>query len=201
MMIPRFEHMAVPQHSAEPWQIRLFRCTSYAPGWFSCPIGFKQGRQVPATPKRCSCNREQALKTVFPSVHEREAAHQQMDKQPRPYLPANGVSAVAQVVARWRNGSADGGECRRVHLECIAHVVESERMGEVSVQQRNHMAPRRERPTLDIHAMLLGKVRDHVARNQFADLFQCCISMSGWFVCVFHALQMEDFNGICQPFF
>ncbi len=138
MMVPRFEHMAVPQHSAEPWQIRLFRCTSYAPGWFGCPIGFKQGRQVPATPKRYSCNREQALETVFPSVHEREAAHQQMDKQPRLGLPANGV--------------------------------ESERMGEVSVQQRNQMAPRRERPTSDIHAMLLGKVREHVARNQFADL-------------------------------
>ncbi len=109
MMIPRFEHMAVPQHSAEPWQIRLFRCTSYAPGWFGCPIGFKQGRQVPATPKRCSCTREQALETVFSSVHERKAAHQQMDKQPHPDLPANGVGAVAKEVGE---------------LECLLNLLE-----------------------------------------------------------------------------
>ena len=98
MMVERFEHMAVPQHLAEPRQIRLFRRTPNAAGWFGCPIGFKQCGKAPPAPKHRAHNSELPLEAVLPSVHEREAAHQQVDKQPHPDLPAHGVGAVAQKV-------------------------------------------------------------------------------------------------------
>lgn len=443
-MIPRFKQLAVPQHLDEPRKIRLFRCSSDTTEWFGCPIGFKQGGQVPPTPKRGSYDGEQTLKTVIPSVHEFEAAHQQMDEQSGPYLPAHGIGTVAEevgelerllyffkehldvpaaavelghcpctpfkvvgqkdhldvlavdfdecydpaqftrvgrlrliereyddlvtkdalvvrrfersyyrvlhvvfcsaspidaafrkleemleldvsliehndftgfqlitqaqglaavmvfcgidngatrkealqiqtqvtlgggltaavlcpvhavgyklyrgrikrmnrlaeaaevstahlalrkaghrihqmrhhapikffghvrvanlirmaeVVARWRNRIADGGECRRIHLECIANIVKSERMSKVGIQQRNHMAPRRVRPALGINTMLFRKVRDHVSGNQIAQLLQGCIPMSGWFVFLslfFHTLRVEDLDGTYQPFY
>ena len=443
-MIPRFKQLAVPQHLDEPRQIRLFRSSSDATGWFGCPIGFQQGGQVPATPKRSPNDGEQALEAVIPSVHEFEAAHQQMDEQPCPYLPAYGIGAVAekvgelerlldffkehldippaavelrdrpraplqmvgqedhfyilavdlhegydaaqlarvgllrffehqlddfvakdalvfgrfegsyhralhvvfrsprpinaalrqlkemlkldvslveyndfsglkvgtqaqgltavmvfcsvdngasrkealqvqthvalrgglaaavlcpvhaighqlyrgriermdrlteaakistahlalrkarhrvhqmlhhapieffghvriahlvrmaQVVARRRNRTADGGERSRIHLESIAHIVKSERMSKVGIQQRNHMAPWRVRPASGIDAMLLRKVRDHVSGNQIAQLLQGCIPMSGWFVFLslfFHTLRVEDLELTSQPFY
>ena len=110
---------------------------------------------------------------------------------------------VTQIIARWGNRPAKGRKRGFVHLECIAHVVESDRMGKVGVQQRNHMAPRRERSASGLHAMLLGKVRDHVSGNQIAQLLQGCIPMSGWFVFLslfFHTLRVEDLDGTCQLF-
>ncbi len=62
--------------------------------------------------------------------------------------------------------------------------IESERMGGMSVQQRNRMAPRRVRPALGLDSMFIRKVRDHAARNQIAHFIQCCILMLG-LVCVF----------------
>jgi hypothetical protein len=73
----------------------------------------------------------------------------------------------------------------------------------VGVDQRNHMAPRRERSASGFHAMLLGKVRDHVSGNQIAQLLQGCIPMSGWCVCLslfFHTLRVEDLDGTYQLF-
>ena len=434
-MVPRFKQLAVPQHLDEPRQIRLFRRTSYATGWFGCPIEFQQDRQVPAAPKRGSYNGELALKAMIPTVHKFETAHQQVDEQPHPDLPAYGVGAVAyevgelerlldlleehfdiptaavefgdrprapfevvgdegdldilavdfnecdnpaqfarigflrriklhlndlvaqdalvpggfegarhfvlhvvlrpanppdvalrqfkemlelvvrlvehgdfaglevsaqawghravvvlrriddgaagqealqveaqvelgrslatavlrpvhavgdqldrgrvqrmdrlteapkvsapnlalrearnricqmlhhapvklfghvriahlvrmaQGVARGRNRPADSRERCCIHLKRVAHIIKPKRMGEVGVQQRNHMAPRRERPAPGIDAMLLRKVRHHVSRNQIAQLFQDCIPMSGWFVFLslfFHTLRVED---------
>ena len=97
-MFSRFMHLAIPQLLDKPRQIRLFWSTSYATGWFGCPIGFNQFGKVPASPKRDPYDSEQALKAVIPSMHEFEAAHQQMDEQPRPYLPAHGIGTVAEEV-------------------------------------------------------------------------------------------------------
>lgn len=442
-MVALSRQLAVPQHLAEPRQIRQFRRSSYAPGRFGCPIGFKQDRQIPATPQRCPYNREQALEAMFPSVDERKAAHEKMDQKPHPDLPPNGVGAVAEevgelkrlldlleehldipaaavefsdrpraplqvvghedhlnilsvdldegndaaqfarirllrsfkrhldhlvaqdtlvpsgvespnhivlhvvlrpadppnaalgqleemlelrvglikhgdftgfepstklyrlcavmmlgrvddsalrkealqvktqmalrsglsssvlspvhavgnqldrgrihrinslteaaqvspaylalrkarnrihqvlhhtpvklfghvgisnlvgmteVVARWRNGSADRGKRGRVHLKRIAYIIKAKRMGEVSVQQRNRVAPRCVRPAVGIDSMLLCKVRDHVARNQIAHLLQGCIPMTGWLVLVslcFHTLRVEDSERTSQLF-
>ena len=440
-MVAHSRQLAVPQHLAEPRQIRQFRRSAYASRRFGCPIGFKQDRQIPATPKRCPYNREQALEAVFPSVHERKAAHEQMDQQPHPDLPSNRVGTVTkeigelkrllyllkehldvpsaavefgdrpraplqvvghedhldilsvdldeghdaaqfarigifrffkchfdhlvaqdtlvlggiesphdlvlhvvlrpanppdaalgqfeemlelgvglveygdftgfkpgakisclgavmmfrrvddsalrkealqvkaqmalgsgftatvlgpvhtvgnqldrarvqrmdrlaeatqvstahlalreagngvhqvlhhapvkffghvgisnlvsmtEVVTRGRDGSANRRERCRVHLKCIAYIIESERMGGVSVQQRYRMAPRGVRATLRIDSMLLRKVRYHVARNHIAHLLQCCIPMSGWLVFLFfHTLRVEDLNSTCQLF-
>ena len=105
---------------------------------------------------------------------------------------------MTQVVARWQNRPAKGRKCRDVHLEAVVYVVESNRMGKMGVCQRNHMAPRSEGSTLSFNAMLLGKVRDHVSRNQIAQLLQGCIPMSGWFVFLslfFHTLRVEDLDG------
>ena len=443
-MIPRFKQLAVPQHLDEPRQICLFRSSSYATGWFGCPIGFKQRGQVPSTPKRGSYDGEQALETVIPSVHELETAHQQMDEQSGPYLPAHGIGAVAkkigelerlfdffkehldvpaatvelghcprtpfkvvrqkdhldvlavdfdeyhdpaqfarvgrlrfverefnhlvtkdalvvrrfegayhrvlhiifrstrpintalrqlkemlkfdislveyndfsgfkvgtqaqglatvmvfcrvdngasrkealqvqthvalrgglasavlcpvhaighqlyrgriermdrlseaaevstthlafrkaghrvhqmlhhapiklfghvrvanlvrvaQIITRRRNRAADRGKRRRIHLECIAHIVKPERMSKVGIQQRNYMTPWRVRPASGIDAMLFRKVRDHVSGNQIAQLLQGCIPMSGWFVFLslfFHTLRVEDLELTSQPFY
>ena len=97
-MVSRFEHMAVPQLLDEPRQIRLFRRGAHTPGRFGCPIGFNKGGQVPAMPKRCAYHSEQALEAVIPSVHERQATHEQMNQQSHPNLPANGVGTMAEEV-------------------------------------------------------------------------------------------------------
>ena len=110
---------------------------------------------------------------------------------------------VTQIIARWGNRPAKGRKCSFVHLERIAHIVESDRMGKVGVHQRNYMAPRCERPASGFYAMLLRKVRDHVPGNQIAQLLQGCIPMSGWFVFLslfFHTLRVEDLDGTYQPF-
>ena len=70
--------------------------------------------------------------------------------------------------------------------------------------KQNHMAPWRVRPASGIDAMLLRKVRDHVSRNQIAQLLQGCIPMSGWFVFLslfFHTLRVEDLELTSQPFY
>jgi len=119
-MVVFLKQLAVPQRLSEPRQVRQFRRSSYAPRRFGCPIGFKQDRQIPATPKRSPYNREQAFEAVFPSVHEGKASHEQMDQQPHPDLPPNGIGAVAEKV----------GELKRLldlfeeHLDIPAAAVE-----------------------------------------------------------------------------
>ena len=108
---------------------------------------------------------------------------------------------MTQVVARRWNRTTNGGERRRIHLERIAHIVKSKRMGEMGIQQRNHMAPRCVCPAAGIDPMLLRKVRNHVSRNQIAQLLQGCIPMSGWFVFLslfFHTLRVEDLEHTYQ---
>ena len=111
---------------------------------------------------------------------------------------------VTQIIARWGNRLANSRKCRSIHLEAVAYVVKPDRMGKVGVYQRNHMAPRRERPASGFDTMFLGKVRDHVSGNQIAQLLQGCIPVSGWFVFLslfFHTLRVEDLDGTYQPFY
>ena len=98
-MVAPFKRLAVPQQSTESRQIRQFGGGSYASGWFGCPIGQQQEIQIPTSPERCSYNGKEAFETVLPAVHERKAAHQQVNQQAHPYLPAHRIGAATKEVA------------------------------------------------------------------------------------------------------
>ena len=185
-MISRCEQMAVPQQSAKPRQIRQFGGHKHAPGWFGCPIGFEQSKKMPTAPKHCA-----------PTVNKRVKLCDQ------PCMKARHRMSRSASEPRWRNRSTNRGERRLVHLKRVAHVIESDRMRKASMQQRDHMAPRRERSASSLQAMLLGQIRNYVPRNQIAELLQGCIPMSGWLVFLsmfFHTLRVEDLDGTFQSF-
>ena len=79
---------------------------------------------------------------------------------------------MAERVAGRRRGAAQRPQRRRPQPQAVAHVVQTERVGQLRVEQRHHMAPRRERARLGVNAVLAGELRDEVGRNQFDELPQ-----------------------------
>ena len=109
---------------------------------------------------------------------------------------------VAQVVpTRWRR-PANRFQGTRVHAQGIADIVQPNRVCHLSVQQRNHMAPRSECPTLVVHTEFLGQMENQMAWNQIAQLLENGVRMTCWSVVlvVFHTLRVEDFTAAFQPF-
>jgi len=99
-MVAPITRLAVPQQLPESRQIRHFGGGSYSTGWFGCPIGLKQKIQIPTSPKRGSYNGNEPFEAVLPAVHESKATHQQMNQQSHPDLPADGIGAVPEEIAK-----------------------------------------------------------------------------------------------------
>ncbi len=130
--------------------------------------------------------------------------------QVRHDLPVQGLGhpavahpvGMAQVVAARRRRAANAGERPGVHAQRVTDVVEPDGVRHLREDQRDHVAPRRERPALGIHAVFFGQARDQMPRNQVAQLLEDGIRMARWNVVVvfFHTLRVEDFRATFQPF-
>jgi hypothetical protein len=72
----------------------------------------------------------------------------------------------------------------------VTHVVETETVGELSVEQADDVAPRTEGAGLIFHAGLACQVRHQMRRNEVAKLAQERKLAAGWLVAslFFHAL-------------
>ena len=69
---------------------------------------------------------------------------------------------VGEGVLARRGGTANGRQRTRVQPQGMARVVESQLVGELGVEQTDHMDPRTKRPGLDLHPGVLGQPRDEI---------------------------------------
>ena len=60
----------------------------------------------------------------------------------------------------------------RVQPQRIAHVVESQGVGQLGVEQADHMAPRPKRPGLGVYPGVPGQLRHEMSGNEIAELMQ-----------------------------
>lgn len=79
-------------------------------------------------------------------------------------------------------GTANGQQGIRVQAQRIAHVVESQRVGQLGVEQTGHMAPRAKRPGLGVHAGVPGQPRHAMIGNEIAELVQQRELAARWLV-------------------
>src|SRR5208282_1210315 len=84
-------------------------------------------------------------------------------------------------------------QCRQrpgVQAQSVAHVIESQAVGQLRVEQADDMAPRTERAGVIFHAGLVGQMRHQMRRNEVAKLAQERKLAAGWLVSclIFHAL-------------
>ena len=110
-------------------------------------------------------------------------APQVLQRRPEQLLGHIGVAlavGVRQSIAARGDGPTDSAQRTAVGAQVIAEVVETERVGQLRMDQSNHMAPGSERPTLLVHAVLARELRDLVGRDQFDNLPQDGHVTLGW---------------------
>ena len=74
------------------------------------------------------------------------------------------------VATRWRGSSNRGKEPSMP--QGIAHIIETDRMGQLRIEHRHDMTPWQKTTTQSIHSRLLGKLWYQMARNEVAELLQ-----------------------------
>lgn len=79
---------------------------------------------------------------------------------------------VTQRIARGRRRSPQRAQRRRPQPQPITHIVQTQRVTQLRVQQRHHMAERTKRARLFIHPVLARQLRHQIRRNQFDQLAQ-----------------------------
>ena len=77
-----------------------------------------------------------------------------------------------QAIAAGRRGTANGGEFALVVAQRVANVVESGRMRQLGVQQRNHMTPGRIGAPFLLDAVPARQLGDQMAGDERTDLMQ-----------------------------
>ena len=75
---------------------------------------------------------------------------------------------VRECVFRGRHRIANPQQFRRMILQRVANIVQTERVRELRVEQGDHMGPGTEGPGLLVHTVFPGDLRNKVARNQLA---------------------------------
>lgn len=110
-------------------------------------------------------------------------ALQVLEGAPEQLFGHRGVASLARMrhtVATRGRRAADARQPADVMTQRIAHVVESDRVGHLRIQQRHHMAPRAERTRHRFHAGLARQLRHHMARDQVAKLREDRELAPGW---------------------
>ena len=79
-----------------------------------------------------------------------------------------------------------------MQVKSVADVIESNRMGELGVQQSDHLAPRAERPGLLLDSMFPGQLGDQVVWDEVAELPEDGEFGAGWLrrFSVFHPCRV-----------
>jgi hypothetical protein len=134
----------------------------------------------------------------------RVEAAQMLQHRPEQLLPQRGVTSaigVGQIIARRRSGRADADEQARMQSQAVADVVETDGVGQLRVEQRDHMTPRRIGSRLALHSGLSGQLGHQKRRNQIANLVQDAELTLAWAggrlgsgMSIFHPLLVEPFR-------
>ena len=84
----------------ESWKIGVLWGGQVSKMSTCCPTESKQFPQINFSPQRRSQQREQPVERVAPATSHAQKAHQDIEQQCRPDLPADRVCAVAQEIAQ-----------------------------------------------------------------------------------------------------
>jgi len=76
----------------------------------------------------------------------------------------------------------------------ITHVIETDRVSQLRVEHRDHMAPCRKRPARFVHPRLSRQLRHQMGRNEIAELSQNAELGCRWAGLVFHTLPHGRFK-------
>jgi len=86
---------------------------------------------------------------------------------------------VRERIAGGCNRATNRSQFGSVMAKAIAHVVQSDRMGQLGEQKTHNVTPRREGAGLLVYAMLARKFLRQVRRDEFAKLMQCAAVVFG----------------------
>jgi hypothetical protein len=114
-----------------------------------------------------------------------------------------GFVGMAEIIARRRGGPAQRPQGSRPQFEGVAHVVQTERVGQLGVEQRHDVAPGREAARLFVHPVLARQLRHQVCGNEFDELPQdACFTLvrAGGFL-FFHTCLLAASSLPSEPLF
>ena len=81
-----------------------------------------------------------------------------------------GLISVRQSVASWRGGPANGSELSPMNPQGVADIIQSEGMGELSIEEADNMTPRTEASSLLVYTILARELRNETNGNELANL-------------------------------
>ena len=109
---------------------------------------------------------------------------------------------IRKIVARGRRGATDAGQRSAMQPQGITYVIETDRMGELRVEQRDHMTPRTITPALSVDFGFTCELGNQELRNQIANLPQQIQFRNGWndFVFFFYPCRVAGRSDSFQLF-
>ena len=109
---------------------------------------------------------------------------------------------VGKIIAAGRSRSSQARQRPRMQPEGITHVVESDAMGQLRIQQRDDMTPRAERPNFLLYARFPRQLRNQKVGNEVAYLPKQIQFRRSWnaFVFFFHPCRVAGLNRSFQLF-
>src|ERR1017187_6408807 len=110
-----------------------------------------------------------------PATKARTETLQVLQGLPKQFLSHEGVAlaiGIGKGVAFGRGRSTNGREGAGVQGQRVANVVESQTMGQLREEQREHVTPRRVSARVVLHASFSGQLRNQMIGNEVANLTQ-----------------------------
>lgn len=136
-----------------------------------CPL--EPSRQSPVTTSRTK-SRRKLLKMI-----------QYMPEQILDHVAVANLVRVRERVAAWRHRTADYSQFGRMMAQCVANIVQPNRMGHLGKKQAHHMTPGSKGTRLLVDPVLAGQFLRQMRRDKFTKLMQCVRVMLGRRYC-FH---------------
>jgi len=144
----------------------------------------------PAKPVRHTSATPSASKFRRERLKMREHGPEKLLRQHRLAL----LARMGESVAARRGRSANCRERTAMKPQCVTHVIEADRVSQLRVEHRDHMAPRRKCPAGFIHPGLSGQLRHEMRRNEIAELSQNAELGCRWAGLFFHTLPSGRFK-------
>ena len=136
----------------------------------------------------------------------RTHCHQMLHDLPVQRLGHRSASLAVGITQRiFRRGRRSPNRSQRagVHSQPVTHIIQADRMGQMSVDQAHQMTPWRKPATLFINPIQLSQPLHQVRRNQVAYLPQNRVRKPCWTErsLFFHPYRVAGFNASVQHFF
>ena len=104
---------------------------------------------------------------------------QHLPEQLLDHVAVADIVRVRQRIAAWCHRTADYRQLGPMMAQCVADIVQPNRMGHLGEKQTHHMAPGRKSARLLIDPVLAGQFLRHMRRDKFTKLMQCVRVMFG----------------------